>query len=189
MVDYSKQTQGRATRAVGWIVVGTIALILGIYMLAQIAVSSHAKQAVRESPAMTAQAMAERTKPVGEVKVDPNAPATPALAAAPAADASAAPAATTAAGAATPAAASDATGDKGKTTYESVCVTCHKDGIAGAPKLGDKASWEARVAQGKDLLYEHALKGKGVMPAKGGRLDLPDGDIKAAVDYMTAQLK
>jgi cytochrome c5 len=38
------------------------------------------------------------------------------------------------------------------------------------------------------LLYEHALQGlqgsSGVMPAKGGRADLPDDLVKAAVDQM-----
>ena len=42
-------------------------------------------------------------------------------------------------------------------------------------------------------MYENAIKGfqgaKGVMPAKGGRADLKDADVKAAVDYMVAQSK
>jgi len=61
---------------------------------------------------------------------------------------------------------------------------------AGAPKFGDKAAWAPRIKQGKETLYKHAIggfKGKsGVMPAKGGRTDLSDADVKAAVDYMVA---
>ena len=38
------------------------------------------------------------------------------------------------------------------------------------------------------MLYQHALQGfqgsAGVMPAKGGRPDVPDDLIKAAVDHM-----
>ena len=81
----------------------------------------------------------------------------------------------------------------GEATYKAACFACHGAGVAGAPKLGDKAAWKDRIAQGKDKLYEHAIKGfkgkTGVMPAKGGRADLKDADVKAAVDYMAAQAK
>lgn len=81
----------------------------------------------------------------------------------------------------------------GPDTYQKACVVCHGAGVAGAPKLGDKADWGPRIAQGNDVLYEHAIKGytgkKGMMPPKGGQTSLPDGDVKAAVDYMVAQGK
>lgn len=68
------------------------------------------------------------------------------------------------------------------------CSACHGAGIAGAPKLGDQAAWAPRIAKGKDMLYRHALGGfqgtAGVMPPKGGRVDLPDALIKQAVDHM-----
>ena len=67
---------------------------------------------------------------------------------------------------------------------------CHAAGVAGAPKPGDKADWGPRIAQGKDLLYKHALEGftgaKGMMPARGGGASLSDEDVKAAVDHMVA---
>ena len=72
----------------------------------------------------------------------------------------------------------------GKSTYEQVCAACHVSGVAGAPKFGDKAAWEPRIATGMGTLYKAALEGLNAMPAKGGRTDLPDADIKAAVDYM-----
>jgi cytochrome c5 len=53
--------------------------------------------------------------------------------------------------------------------------------------LGDKAAWGPRIAAGN--LYASALKGKGAMPAKGGNAALSDSDVKAAVDYMSAQGK
>lgn len=78
-------------------------------------------------------------------------------------------------------------------TYSKSCATCHATGVANAPKVGDKAAWKARIAQGKSTLYEHALKGfkgsKGFMPAKGGNPTLKDADVKAAVDHMVAQSK
>jgi len=81
----------------------------------------------------------------------------------------------------------------GEATYKTACFACHGTGVAGAPKTGDKAAWKARIAQGNDKMYSNAIKGfkgaKGVMPAKGGRADLKDADVKAAVDYMAAKSK
>ncbi|THC41700.1 cytochrome c5 family protein [Massilia sp. Mn16-1_5] len=108
--------------------------------------------------------------------------AAPNAAAAPAAAAPAAPAAAAAAPAV-------ANADAGKALYNSACVACHGAGIAGAPKLADKAAWAPRIKQGNAVLYEHALKGfqgkAGVMPPKGGST-APDADVKAAVDFMVA---
>jgi cytochrome c5 len=76
----------------------------------------------------------------------------------------------------------------GKELFEQTCSVCHGQGIAGAPKAGDKAAWGPRVAEGKATLYQHALQGfqgkTGVMPPKGGRTDAPDDLVKQAVDYM-----
>jgi c(7)-type cytochrome triheme protein len=76
----------------------------------------------------------------------------------------------------------------GKSTYEQKCALCHGPGIAGAPKFGNAADWTPRIARGKEALYQSALKGtaKG-MPAKGGQLDLPDADVRGAVDYMVSR--
>ena len=75
----------------------------------------------------------------------------------------------------------------GAATYQKACVACHMTGAAGSPKLEDKAAWAPRIAQGKDVLYTSALKGKGAMPPKGGQMQLSDDEIKAAVDYMVSQ--
>ena len=79
----------------------------------------------------------------------------------------------------------------GEEVYNAACVVCHGAGIAGAPKVGDVAAWTARIAQGTDKLYSNAIDGyqgaAGVMPAKGGRVDLSDDAVRAAVDYMTSQ--
>jgi cytochrome c5 len=84
-------------------------------------------------------------------------------------------------------------GGNGKKVYDSACVACHAVGVAGAPKLGDTASWAPRIAQGNDTLYTHAIEGfqgkTGVMPPKGGNMGLSDADVKAAVDHMVAQSK
>jgi cytochrome c5 len=79
----------------------------------------------------------------------------------------------------------------GPQVYNQVCMACHAQGIGGAPKIGDKGLWGPRIAQGANTLHEHALKGyqgkAGVMPQKGGRVDLSDKEIADAVDYMVAQ--
>jgi cytochrome c5 len=78
---------------------------------------------------------------------------------------------------------------KGEEIYNSACFTCHLTGVAGAPKLGDKALWAPRIAKGMEALYTSVLQGLGVMPPKGGRMDLADQDIKNAVDYMVSKAK
>jgi cytochrome c5 len=83
----------------------------------------------------------------------------------------------------------------GKELFDQTCSVCHGQGIAGAPKAGDKAAWAARIAEGKTTLYAHALNGYqggaggGVMPPKGGRTDVPDDLVKQAVDYMVSMVK
>lgn len=72
--------------------------------------------------------------------------------------------------------------------YNAACSACHAQGIGGAPRIGDKAAWAPRIAQGKDTLYRHAIQGfqgsAGLMPPKGGRVDLADDLIRQGVDYM-----
>lgn len=76
----------------------------------------------------------------------------------------------------------------GPSLYEAACTACHGQGIGGAPKSGDKAAWAPRLAQGTAMLYKHAIEGyqgkAGVMPAKGGRTDVSDELVQAAVDHM-----
>jgi len=77
----------------------------------------------------------------------------------------------------------------GAATYKDACAVCHAAGIAGAPIFGNKDAWAPRIATGVDALYKTSLEGKGAMPAKGGRADISDDDVKAAVDYMVSQAK
>ncbi len=72
----------------------------------------------------------------------------------------------------------------GKEVYEAVCQVCHTTGAAGAPKLGDKAAWTKYLDKGIEGNYQAAINGAGAMPAKGGRGDISDEDVKSAVDYI-----
>jgi len=69
------------------------------------------------------------------------------------------------------------------------CAACHNAGVLNAPKLGDKAGWGDRLAKSTEELYNNAINGIGGMPAKGGRADYSDDDIKKAVDYMLESVK
>lgn len=75
----------------------------------------------------------------------------------------------------------------GKEVYSAVCAVCHKAGVAGAPKLDDKAVWEPRVATGLDALMTTAINGKGAMPARGGNPSVTDEELKATILYMTKE--
>lgn len=80
---------------------------------------------------------------------------------------------------------------KGEEIYTKKCSTCHGSGVAGSPKLGDKAAWGARISQGEAIMIRHAIEGfkgdTGYMPAKGGFTSLSDAEVAAAVKYMAAK--
>ncbi len=78
---------------------------------------------------------------------------------------------------------------KGKLVYQATCAACHTPGLAGAPKLGDVAAWASRLGAGSGPMYVNAIKGKGAMPPKGGNASLSDADLRAAVDFMLAQVR
>jgi len=122
------------------------------------------------SGAMTEEAIAARLKPVGEALVGaappPANPATVPLTATPTTKAR-----------------------PGDQVYQQVCAMCHAAALMGAPKLGDKAAWQPRIAQGAPTLYQHAVNGIRAMPARGGNASLPDTEVKAAVDYMIGKAK
>jgi cytochrome c5 len=79
----------------------------------------------------------------------------------------------------------------GPQVYNAACLACHGAGIGGAPILGDTAAWGPRIEQGIDVLKDHAINGYtgsvGFMPAKGGRVDLSDEEVAAAVDYIASE--
>lgn len=70
------------------------------------------------------------------------------------------------------------------TLVGTACAACHGSGVMGAPRVGTKADWEARVAAGIDSVVSNAINGKGAMPAKGGDASLSDETVRAAVLHM-----
>ena len=74
----------------------------------------------------------------------------------------------------------------GQVVYTANCGGCHN---LLKPKLGDKEAWDPLIKQGEDVLVAAVIKGKGAMPARGGKPALSDDDIKAAVEYMESKVK
>ena len=72
--------------------------------------------------------------------------------------------------------------------YTQACTVCHAQGVAGAPKIGDKAAWAPRLAQGVDGLVASVVKGKNAMPPRGGTT-ATDAEIKTVVSWMVGQAK
>ena len=75
----------------------------------------------------------------------------------------------------------------GEAIYAAHCAICHKQGVAGAPKLGDKAAWEARVktAQSREGSFLTTVKqGLNAMPPMGTCNTCSDVELQAAINYM-----
>jgi len=76
-------------------------------------------------------------------------------------------------------------GKSGEEVYKAACLMCHQSGMLNAPKFGDVQAWAPRIAQGYEVLVQHAIKGIRSMPAKGGNASLSDNEVASAVLYMS----
>lgn len=151
-----------------------VLLLLFLFTVCMIFLARIIGSAAFEDMQNSNSAIMQRIQPVGEVRVgDPNK-----VAAASATEAIQVAAAQPAVS--TPAKSGDA-------VYNGVCVACHAAGVAGAPKLDDKAAWEPRLSQGVDGLVSSVINGKNAMPPKGGNPSLSEQDIRNAVEYMLKQ--
>lgn len=160
------------------IVIGALtAFTVAMYFLANSLARSYLDVDNSENP-IAIQAVDNRLEPVGQVRTT-NDPAPQPV-----------KVATAQSGDSEPAASQDVDGEA---VYQQACFACHGTGAAGAPKMGDAATWAPRIAKGTETLHKHAIEGftgeTGVMPPKGGRMDLSDAQVKAAVDYMLSQSK
>jgi cytochrome c5 len=75
----------------------------------------------------------------------------------------------------------------GKAIVESLCISCHGTGVAGAPKIGDAAAWAEREKKGLSGLSRSAMAGIRQMPSHGGNIELTDTEIERAITYMVNQ--
>lgn len=79
--------------------------------------------------------------------------------------------------------------NQGQQIVQNVCAVCHATGMMDAPKNHNAADWAPRLEKGIDVVYANAINGINMMPARGGRPDLTDEEVKAAVDYMISDLR
>jgi cytochrome c5 len=107
--------------------------------------------------ALAPQAVAERIQPVGRVEFGAGAPG-----------AAAAPM-------------------SGEEVFKATCATCHQTGVAGAPKVGDKAAWAKLVKAPLSTLLKDAVNGIRAMPARGGNPSLSDLEMARAIVFMANQ--
>lgn len=75
----------------------------------------------------------------------------------------------------------------GEQVFASTCKTCHEAGLAGAPKVGDKAAWAKVIAQGEKLTVAHAIAGIRAMPPRGGNAALTDEEVQRGVAFMASK--
>ena len=156
------------------LVIGVLAIAaLGIFVLAM-KISDRTQEVFKREGAEYQATIASRIRPFGDVYM----PGEEETAAAPTAKTVAEPEPVAAA-------------MSGPQVYNTACLACHGAGIGGAPIPGDAEAWSARIAQGLDVLKDHAINGfqgsAGYMPAKGGRVDLSDEEVASAVEYMLSE--
>lgn len=72
----------------------------------------------------------------------------------------------------------------GATVYNTFCTACHATGAAGAPIKGNAEQWAPRIAQGMEVLTNHAINGFNAMPAKGSCMDCSDEEVIAAINFL-----
>jgi cytochrome c5 len=164
-------------RQFGWLIAGLHVLALVLLIMAYTIYTGAAK----ETNPQAAQKIAERLAPAGAVYAGDTGRASMLAAQEAAAKAAASQVAF---GGST----------DGKTVYEGLCHSCHTAGVAGAPKLGDKAAWAPRIAEGIDTLVKHAIEGYhgpdgNFMPPKGGMPSLTDEQVANTVKWIVDQAK
>ncbi len=75
-------------------------------------------------------------------------------------------------------------GRSGEAVYNQACVACHTTGVLGAPRKGNAEDWAPRLAQGMDIVLEHSINGLNAMPPRGTCMNCSDEEILAAIEYM-----
>lgn len=142
-----------------------------------------------QADAATPAAVASGTAAAAAGAAAPTAPATRDQAASPSGGAVASGDGPAQTASAAPAGDAAAASGEGKKIYDTTCALCHNTGLAGAPKLGDKAAWEPLIAEGLDHLVDVSITGIGAMPPRGGNPNLSDADMRVVVEYMVSTVQ
>ena len=76
-------------------------------------------------------------------------------------------------------------GQEPEAVFAKTCAMCHNGQLPNAPKKGDVAAWQPRLAQGQDVLLKNAVNGLSVMPPRGLCSDCSDEDLAATIGWMS----
>ena len=157
-----------ASQSSGKFFIGSIVIFIIVFGLVNVLLSSMLSVAngVVTPESMTAEDVALRIKPVSEVYVG---------------DAAAVVSA--------PIEAVASTSIDAAKVVKNACAMCHATGMMSSPKLANANDWAPRIEKGIDTLYNSALNGVNMMPARGGNPALSDDEVKAAVDHMLSLVK
>ena len=69
--------------------------------------------------------------------------------------------------------------------YAKACAACHNGQLPMAPKRGDNAAWEPRLAKGTDALVQSVTNGLNAMPPRGLCMDCSAEDYQAVIKLMS----
>jgi cytochrome c5 len=75
-------------------------------------------------------------------------------------------------------------GQSGQSVYEKACQSCHLTGVAGAPKKGDRRTWNKLKIKGMSKLVQEVKRGYKAMPPGGMCRDCNDQDYESAILFM-----
>jgi cytochrome c5 len=68
--------------------------------------------------------------------------------------------------------------------YDQTCKACHTNPTGGAPQAGDRKAWQPRLAQGMDVLLQHAVSGYKGMPPLGSCMDCSEKEFRQLIEFM-----
>ncbi len=77
--------------------------------------------------------------------------------------------------------------NEGQKIIQHYCAVCHAEKPLiklGAPRIGVKADWDARIKQGMQKMFAHTSEGLNAMPARGGCFECSDEQLMLAIVAM-----
>ncbi len=75
----------------------------------------------------------------------------------------------------------------GEEIFMAFCKSCHTSQVIKAPNIGDRQAWEARIAQGSNMLLEHVIKGYYGMPSRGTCGNCSVEELKKTIKYIVSE--
>ena len=145
---------------------GSTKLMLIVWVLVMIFIGykSFTTSDSSHSNPMVDNAVLERIKPVGDVRIDTS-------------------------NMVASAESNESSKRSGEEIYNSKCAGCHTSGVMGAPKYASLEDWSTRIDLGLEKLTLSAIAGKGGMPPRGTCMDCTDNEIEVTVQYILDSLE